>query len=767
MSKYLPLICMMATCLGASASHVTPEQALARLNKSTEINRLRQKGRVSPMTLNSTIGNIYVFTNGEGFVVLPAEDSAPALLGYSDKGTLDFAVNPELTYWLEFYNQQLQYLQTHPRQKSGNSSIQEKTRPERAEIAPLIKTEWNQEAPYNELCPKVDGHETVTGCVATAMAQAMKYFNYPTNGKGTHSYLWRPGEEELTFNYDATPFQWNLMTDVYNSESSAESRHAVAELMLGCGISVDMHYEPGESGAATTAMGSALIDIFGYSPSLWMPNRSFYGYYEWEEMIYAELSNSRPVLYSGAGTAGGHQFICDGYQGDGYFHFNWGWGGMSNGYFLLTALNPDDLGVGGGAGGFNTSQVATLGMRPAQDGDKPVYLFYNTIGFTTEVTSVKADEDFRCGGQYFNYSLSTMPKGSYLGMKFVEQGGSDGRFVEGPNVSGFHPDNGRYDLQIRFPELQDGIYIITPALKVEEKWYDVRMPVGYPSKITATIKNGIAEITNATAEEIEVTDVSFPAKTYLGHEFPLTFKVNNSGSEEYYGRVTPILTDTEGKEVATSKFRPVDVMPVSEENVTDYIALFSADKDATLTAGEYKLAFKDGSGKIVSAESVITLMDMTEDTEFTVTDFRLDQENPVSNPKNVIFSFSINCESGLFYSNVELIVFPGAGGDDVYHKNSERRYLTAGEKAEETIDADLSELKDGEYIALIYSSGKPKSDRIYFRVKRTVTGIDEISDSSIYQEVFFDLSGRRRTKPLAPGIYILREGNRSSKFVVK
>lgn len=263
---------------------------------------------------------MYVFSGEKGFVLLPNEDSAPVMLGYSDSGKFDIEGNPALKEWLDFYNKELEYLKDHP-EKATEVQVAHKTRDE---IAPLLKMEWNQEYPYNLLCPKVDGKETVTGCVATAMAQVMKYHNYPEHGKGTHSYYWRPGEEELTFDYESTPFQWSLMEDIYNKDSSEESRHAVAELMLGCGVSVDMHYEPGESGAATTAMGASLIDIFGYSSSLWMPNRAYYGYDEWEDMIYADLAQCLPVLYSGAGTAGGHQFVCDGYKSDGFFHFNWG-----------------------------------------------------------------------------------------------------------------------------------------------------------------------------------------------------------------------------------------------------------------------------------------------------------------------------------------------------------------------------------------------------------------------------------------------------------
>lgn len=599
MRTNLSLLSILLVSNVAFAGHLSPEQALRRMETHSIRKTVSLSADFSSMRLDATVGNLYVFTPGDGFVVLPADDRAPAILGYADEGRFDPAGNPELAYWMDFYNSQLESLDSRT---DGEASADAPafTRPSRSDIEPLIKTKWNQEAPFNEMCPRVDGHETVTGCVATAMAQAMKFFNYPERGVGSHSYFWRPGEEELTFDYAETPFQWDRMTDTYDSRSTPEARHAVAELMLGCGVSVDMHYEPGGSGAATMAMGSALIDIFGYSRALWMPNRAFYGLDEWEEMIYSELSAGRPVLYSGAGTDGGHQFICDGYKGDGFFHFNWGWGGLSDGYFLLNALNPDDLGVGGGAGGFNTSQVATLGMQPAVGEAQPVYLFYNTIGFTTDVKTVKADEDFRCGGEYFNYSLFTMPEGSRLGMKFEKEGETEVRYAEGPGVDGYHPYDGRYDLQVRFPELPDGTYRITPALKVDGKWFDVRMPVGYACYVTAVVTDRTAVISDSRAAEIEVTDITLPSSVYRDKEFHMEFKVANHSDLEYYGSVTPMLLDVDGKERASSKFRPVDVMAGSEENVGDYIGSFKALKDTDFPAGDYQLVFKDEQGRWVS-----------------------------------------------------------------------------------------------------------------------------------------------------------------------
>lgn len=738
----------------AAAISLSPEQALARFNSSCP-HRIVSSMPSAGFQLKMTVGNLYVFSSDKGFVVLPNDDSAPVLLGYSDSGEIDLSSNPSLREWFDFYNRQLTYLKNHPENTASLSKIVHKSR---ETISPLLKTEWNQEYPYNLLCPKVDGHETVTGCVATAMAQVMKYHNYPEHGKGTHSYYWRPGEEKLTFDYDSTPFRWDLMDNVYGKESSNESRHAVAELMLGCGVSVDMHYEPGGSGAATMAMGASLIDIFGYSRSLWMPNRAYYGYEEWEDMIYADLAEGLPVLYSGAGTDGGHQFVCDGYSSDGFFHFNWGWGGLSNGYFLLTALNPDDLGVGGGAGGFNTSQIATLGVRPGKHGEKPVYIFYNTDSFYTDMNEVKAGEVFRCQGQYFNFSLSTMPDGSHLGLKFVSESTEDARYADGPGVGGYRPDDGRNDLQVRFPDLPDGRYEITPALNVDGVWTHVRIPVGQPQMIVAIVKDGVAKIENQKPASIYVTDLEFPSKIYRNHEFPMAFTVENIGDAEFYGAITPVLLDSKGDVVSKSTFRPVDVLIGEREEIKDYVGKFTAIKDHSFAPGEYTMVFRDESGKNISDPVLISIEVNADKTEIKVTDLIIEGQEKITDPSAVKIRFNVDCESGVFFGSLRFDVFPDDGGYELCSSTSEDIYLGEGENKYVVMTADLSHLKDGWYMGAIYEGDRTMTEIIHFHIERDPSSVESI-EKNTNSVCIYDLNGSRHTSQ-SSSVILIKDGKK-------
>ncbi|MDE5749769.1 MAG: C10 family peptidase, partial [Duncaniella sp.] len=280
--KALILAVLVAAWGSAEATHITPDEALGRLS-GTQMRAAGPNGQVLRHT--STLGNLYVFSTGSGYALLPADDAAPALLGYADTGKFDPSANQNLAYWVEYLNGELDYLAAHP-----EAARPQGARPERASIAPMISTKWDQGSPYNNLCPTFNGSRCVTGCVATAMAQAMKYHNYPAKGKGTHSYNWTLNgqTQTLSFDYGSATFDWANMTDTYNASSSEASRNAVATLMYAAGVSCDMMYSPSESSAYSIDMCRALVNNFGYDCSLWLGRRNAYGIDQWEEMIYTE-----------------------------------------------------------------------------------------------------------------------------------------------------------------------------------------------------------------------------------------------------------------------------------------------------------------------------------------------------------------------------------------------------------------------------------------------------------------------------------------------
>lgn len=331
----------------------------------------------------------YVVNNpeGNGFVVVSGDDRAPEVLGYSDKGSLDLKQAPiQLKEWLDGYAKEIAYLRQHACEK-----VQDTENKKYTPIAPLLgKTAWNQLEPYNLMTPQYVGTtHAATGCAATAMAQIMYYHKYPTRGRGQNSYKSGQYGMNLSIDFSESIYNWEAMLPVYSDWDSEESRMAVALLMRDCGYAINMDYGA-VSGAAPDAWPTALIKYFDYDIGLSNRYRDNYSLDEWNRIIYDEIKAGRPVFAGGFASSGGHAFVFDGYDEDGFIHVNWGWGGTSNGYFRTSALTPAIQGTGGADGGFNSRQSIITGIQPALEYSEltPELLSSETIKATTAGNTV-------------------------------------------------------------------------------------------------------------------------------------------------------------------------------------------------------------------------------------------------------------------------------------------------------------------------------------------------------------------------------------------
>ncbi len=331
---------------------------------------------------------IFAYYDG-GFVIVAGDDSVVPILGYSTDSKFDENDIPiQLQEWLLSYDQQIDEAINNDKSNSQTLPMWDEianfdSSPGRtyfdssseSTISPLITTTWSQGKYYNTLCPAdaggSDGH-AVVGCVATAMGQAMKYWNYPTIGTGSHSYV-HPTYGTLSANFGATTYGWASMPDPGGASSYNTS---LATLLYHCGVSVNMNYGPSASGASTAQVATSLQTYFGYASSCQYISRSSYTESGWNNILIAELDAGRPMQYRGSGAAGGHSFNCDGYQSTDYFHFNWGWGGYADGYFYLSNLNP-------GSYTFTDGQAAIIGIQPGSSNpiiglNPPSLTFYAT-----------------------------------------------------------------------------------------------------------------------------------------------------------------------------------------------------------------------------------------------------------------------------------------------------------------------------------------------------------------------------------------------------
>ena len=437
MKKLLLALMVVFVATAVNAERVSKQDALQKAQVFMPGKQFGE-ARGFARSANPSEGEPFYVFNAEGnkgFVIVSGDDRTTEILGYSKTGQLDINQLPEnLRGWLEGYARQIEALGT-----SAKPAEKAKTRGAagRKAVNPLIQTQWDQYAPYNLMCPDgnlVDYYEVgydannrcVTGCVATAMAQVLYYWQCQDGCDAIDSYPigyydddWNFIETNRVKGLPATTFKWDKMKTVYTSGEIGEAADAVAELMRYCGQAVSMDY--GTDGSAAGISPYIMARYFGFGKNARQVVRSLYSSSVWENMIYQEVSEERPVLYGGSSISGGHQFIVDGYDGNGLFHMNWGWGGKSDGYYVLSLANPDEVGAGGGtsADGYSAEQHAIIGLMP-DDGEPEKPLFY--AGFYQDLeqdvfTREAASEDFTDvvipGYVFFEYNDPNIPADQY------------------------------------------------------------------------------------------------------------------------------------------------------------------------------------------------------------------------------------------------------------------------------------------------------------------------------------------------------------------
>ena len=392
---------LLMVAMPMMAERVTPETA-QKVAQTFLNNNGAKSAQLTDLSKIAGFPNLYIFTAEPGFVVMAADDCVQPILGYSLTGNFVAENMPENAHsWLQGYSDEIQYAIDSKMKASAETSklwkdlIDGNSKAGKATpvVNNLLSTTWDQNPLYNNLCPYSNYYSqlTVTGCVATAMAQIMKYWGYPSNGIGSHSYThtayydengnYHDAMGELSADFGNTVYDWNNMPASLNSNSTNDQINAVATLMYHCGVSVEMDYgviQIGGSGAVTAYVANALQTYFNYQTCTFR-TKANYSENQWIQMLKDELDAGRPLQYSGRGT-GGHSFVCCGYDSDNYFYFNWGWSGHNDAFYALNNLVPGSGGAGGGSYSFTNDQAAIFGIQPATLIEAPTNLTYTLSG---------------------------------------------------------------------------------------------------------------------------------------------------------------------------------------------------------------------------------------------------------------------------------------------------------------------------------------------------------------------------------------------------
>lgn len=609
------VLSISALCaLGLAAAPLTPGEALQRMRKDRSKKVSAVKMEATPVYTEKTASGeaaVYVFNaeDGQGYRILSADDAAYAVLGYSDKGCINpEEMSPALKWWLSEIGRQVSYAANH-----GIKSPVTPAAEGMEAIAPLVQTMWDQGEPYNNEAPTLQGRKCYTGCVATSMAQLMYYHKYPEKGQGSNSYTWSKGDMTLSMDFGNQAFDWNNMLPVYSRNGYNDKQAAaVSYLMKACGYSVNMNYGTDASGTQGSLISEALKKYFGYDGNTRTEYRVVYPASEWSRKVWDNLKNVGPVIFNGHPiNESGHSFICDGYDGKGYYHFNWGWSGMSDGYYLLECMDPEAQGAGGSVGGgFNYGLNGIFGAQKPTgkpvDEQKDNLMMYggctatlsgNTLSFATTpwypsgwwcasshaiyvnvgviiepIDGTPGETTTRGGTLFGNLRLSLRPGYGY--------NSTSGPMVTLPATMA----DGRYKVTIGVRNLNEG---------ASDEYYPVLNPYPMPNFVYLNVKDGKKTVENAALPSIEPLALNAESELYYGRMAKYTAKIKNTSEYEITKSIIPALLKN-GQVVMVGNVAPTTVNPNTEADI-EWIAKMATVNSNTepKTATEYTLAVID------------------------------------------------------------------------------------------------------------------------------------------------------------------------------
>ena len=508
----LALVASMAFIV--SAAPLSREQAqqeaaafVMQKHKSAPSLKMAARAPRQPKSVATGDAAYYIFNIGDnrGFVIVSGDDRTNPILGYSDEGYFDADKAPaNLKAWLNEYALQISQLdEVEPAALNKALAAPKAARvvDTRNSIAPMVTTKWDQATPYWNKCPEfmsVEDGDTVgelayTGCVATSMSQVMNFHKWPKQTtKEIPSYSFSIPNGDYTYSsvemeaQPVTTFDWKHMRDSYNGSEDEVYTDAVATLMLYAGCAVKSQYGTSATGAYTDDIPTGFTEYFGYDAStIQIKFRADFSQEDWDNMVYAELAEGRPMIYNGtAGSSGGHSFVCDGYEYGNYFHINWGWGGMGNGYFQLAVLNPRESGIGGAssAEGYNMKQNIIIGIKPGNGssgggGEQPA------VEDALTVTNLSTYGSFSRDSESEGFSIY---KNKYFTLGYADHVGTQKRYDVG---LAFYTTAGTFHSMI----INRGTYstALTSAVGSTEylgKNYNARNPLKMGAGMTGTYK---------------------------------------------------------------------------------------------------------------------------------------------------------------------------------------------------------------------------------------------------------------------------------------
>ena len=769
----------MVSFLNATAREIAPTEALQNalmaLEDDAEAKEILQDGANLHLMYTQKSGEktlFYVFETTEGgFLIASANDNANAVLGYTGNGTFREALAiPSFKAWVGDCTNALTWVANQPEAtlKEDNRQGAFRSRAIRANlpqtVSPLLETiAWNQGVPYNRLCPYVQGTRCATGCVATAMAMVMKYWEWPIHGTGEASYTSSTYNLELSADFSQSTYEWKSMLNRYDGEYTDEEADAVAKLMSDVGISVQMNYGP-SSGTSAQRVPIAFANYFYYNKGLKFLERCFFSSEEWNSIIKGELADKRPVLMTGINYVEmvGHEFVLDGYNAQGLYHVNWGWGGTSNGYFDVNFMSPDYQGIGGSNGGYVAEQAILADLYPDREGNseyainmfcKSGIAFDEKKGFTMELQNnslipyegelgIIAEKDGviiskvmdSCSG---NYAIPSMDQRGYF-YKLDELGLTASQIGEGNKC------------------------YVYPAYKdAKGNYVKISAPVYKNDRMAISSKGGALAVDSPNDNVAKLSQVSLALDGLAFPGYPIYFKVqvkNEEGAGEFNNLIGVEISNSKGTALGAG----YDCKIIPGGSSADF---YIKVEPRTLSAGSYRAniiyGFYNDYDKLSTKHTTFVVNPAPASARLAYSN-AVFFGNRVEEGAPVDITMDVTNTGGYTEHEFAAYLFPNSGSGEVYSVGvlgPVSCRITANKKNQIKISG-IMDLQPGSYFCQIrdntIGAWVPSGTKHSFTVTESVTGVGcsygVYESSGTYGS--YDLSGRKVQNP-SKGVYII------------
>lgn len=751
-TQLLILSALLGVTEAVMATPLTPDEALSRLNDRKETASLFAVG--SPKLAHTVLlpGSadpaVYLFSdNGKGRLLFVGADSrSQALLGYTDLDVDQFEYRelpPQLKWWLSEYAAQIaaapesllpSYLTFDKERTSAYAPS------ERKAIEPLLKTKWNQTAPFNSKCPG----NAVVGCMGVALAQTVKYFEYPSKGTGT-VYATAPDGRQVSLDLNFE-FDWGNMLDEYvNGAYTTAQSDAVANLCNAMAFAFSTYFGTSMSSASLSTWLPSVYSYLGYEQSAINASRIDFTEDVWADMVYTNLAEVGPVPYFGGGVQGHHAFVCDGYSDEGLFHFNWGWGGYCDGYYSLSALNPAGYGTGGFASGYNLQQSAIFGMRPPREnpGNPDRRLMMEASSVSGYVMGYNVGIRCISGGWY---NVCGVQNDFEIALEF-ENSATGTKLYSGSNVDRVSDNSGFGNwASSRLPDdLSDGTWLVRLVTRAADGsgWNPAYHPINVPDYFILTIENGSMKASDVSARTLTVDAVDLKTLVAVDKISTLSFTAVNNTDEYVEQRIAPAVCTSQGQIIASGDNIFVALRPGETKDVEFSFYTYATGNNDIVNGVNYRFVVYDADTRMILKDVKEIGFAPTKygDGLLECDLFTLRGDNEKADPKDLVFDVEVKA-TRWYVGNQLLIAIFKDGVNILRHTHDEPITLSSGKSASYEVHVALPESETGKFAArpFYFESNQNRyypliEDRIYFSTDGS--GVDgvEVEDSAV---AFFD-----------------------------